>query len=71
MQEMSFYPWVRKICWRSKWKPTPVFLPGTLHGQRNLADYYPGSHKELDMTEYMHAHTNIHTHTHTQRREKE
>ena len=23
-----FDPWVRKIPWRRKWKPTPVFLPG-------------------------------------------
>ena len=22
-------PWVRKIPWRRKWQPTPVFLPGT------------------------------------------
>ena len=21
-------PWVRKIPWRRKWQPTPVFLPG-------------------------------------------
>ena len=24
----SFAPWVRKIPWRRKWQPTPVFLPG-------------------------------------------
>ena len=23
--------------WRRKWLPTPIFLPGELHGQRNLA----------------------------------
>ena len=23
--------------WRRKWQPTPVFLPGEFHGQRNLA----------------------------------
>ena len=23
-----FNPWVRKIPWRRKWQPTPVFLPG-------------------------------------------
>ena len=37
----GFHPWVRKIPWRRKWQPTPVFLPGkscrgtwqaTLHG---------------------------------------
>ena len=24
-----------KISWRSKWLPTPIFLPGKSHGQRN------------------------------------
>ena len=24
----GFYPWVRKIPWRTKWQPTRVFLPG-------------------------------------------
>ena len=23
----GFYPWVRKIPWRRKWQPSPVFLP--------------------------------------------
>ena len=23
----------------AKWQPTPVFLPGESHGQRNLVDY--------------------------------
>ena len=32
-------PWVRKIPWRRKWQPTPVFLPGKLHGQKNLTGY--------------------------------
>ena len=25
-----FHPWVRKIPWRRKWQPTPVFLPGKI-----------------------------------------
>ena len=25
--------------WRRKWQPTPVFLPGEFHGQRDLASY--------------------------------
>ena len=33
------------------WQPTPVFLPGECHGQRNLVGYSPWCHKELDMTE--------------------
>ena len=30
-------PWIRKIPWRRKWLPTPVFLPGESHRQRSLA----------------------------------
>ena len=26
-------PWVRRIPWRRKWQPTPVFLPIESHGQ--------------------------------------
>ena len=33
----GFDPWFRKIPWRRAWQPTPVFLPGKSHGQRNLA----------------------------------
>ena len=36
-----FDPWVRKIPWRRKWQPTPVFLPGKSHGQRSLVGYSP------------------------------
>ena len=45
-----FNPWVRKIPWRKKWQPTPVFLPGKSHGQRSLAGYSPWGCKESDMT---------------------
>ena len=43
-----------KIPWRRKWQPTPVFLPGESHGQRSMAGYSPGGHKESDMTERLH-----------------
>ena len=43
-------PWVRKISWRRKWQPTPVFLPGESHGQKSLVGCSPQSHDELDMT---------------------
>ena len=46
--------WVRKIPWRRKWQPTPVFLPGKSHRQRSLAGYNPWGCKELDMTEHAH-----------------
>ena len=45
-------PWAEKIPWRRKWQPTPVFLPGESHGQRNLVGYSPWSHKGSDMTEH-------------------
>ena len=52
----GFDPWVRKIPWRRKWQPTTVFLPGESYGQRSLAGYSPGGHKESDtrVTEYTH-----------------
>ena len=31
-----FDPCIRKIPWRRKWQPTPVFLLGKFHGQRSL-----------------------------------
>ena len=31
----GFNPWVMKILWRRKWQPTPVFLPGKSHEQRD------------------------------------
>ena len=34
-----FHPWVRKIPWRRKQQPTPVFLPGKSHGQRSPVGY--------------------------------
>ena len=37
--------------WRSKWQPTPVFLPEKSHGQRSLAGYSPRGHRESDITE--------------------
>ena len=30
---------------RRKWQPTPEFLPGKSHGQRNLVGYSPWGHK--------------------------
>ena len=40
-----FNPWARKISWRRKWQPTPVFLPGKCHGERSLVDYSPWGHR--------------------------
>ena len=54
--------WVRKLPWRRKWQPTPVFLPGIPHGQRSLAGYSPWGCKESDVTkvtEDTHTHKRI------------
>ena len=48
---------------RRKWPPTPVFLPGKLHGQRSLVGYSSWDCKHLGTTEL---NTHTHTHTHTQ-----
>ena len=48
----EFNPWVRKIPWRRKWQPAPIFLPGKSHGQRSLEGYSPWGAKESDTTEY-------------------
>ena len=32
----GFNCWVKKIPWRSKWLPTPVFLPREYHEQKSL-----------------------------------
>ena len=39
---------------RRQRQPTPVLLPGKLHGWRNLVGYSPWCHKELDTTEQHH-----------------
>ena len=39
-----------------QWQPTPVFLPGKSHGQRNLVGYSPWGHKQSNMTEWLHFH---------------
>ena len=42
MQETQFNSYVRKIPWRGKWQPTPVFLPKKSNGQRNLVGQFMG-----------------------------
>ena len=57
--DLGLIPWVRKIPWRRKWQPTPVFVPGESHGQRSLAGYCPWGHKQLDITKHALVHTII------------
>ena len=50
--------------WRTKWQPTPVFLPGESHGQRSLAGCSPWGPIDLDTTERLtHTHTCTYTHS--------
>ena len=47
----SLSPGVRKIPWRRKWRPAPIFLPGKFHEQRSLVTYRWWGCKEVDITE--------------------
>ena len=60
IRRCGFDLWIRKVPWRRKWQPIPVFLPEELHGQRSLVGYHPWGCKESDMTERL-----KHTYTHT------
>ena len=51
MQETQVRSLGWKIPWRRKWQPTPVFLPGELHGQRSFTGYSPWGGRESDMTD--------------------
>ena len=57
----GFNPWARKIPWRGKWQPTPVFSSEKFHGQKSLVGYSPWGHKESGTTENTHTHTHTHT----------
>ena len=52
-ERLGINPWIRKMPWRRKWQPTPVFLPGELHGQKSLAGYSPWTCKESDTSEWL------------------
>jgi len=41
VRDAGFNPWVGKIPWRRKWRPTPVFLPEESLGQRSLVAFRP------------------------------
>ena len=49
-----FELWVRKILWKRKPQPIPLFLPGKSHGQRNLVGFSLWGLKESDITEHTH-----------------
>ena len=50
IKDVGSVPASGKMPWRSKWQPTPLFLPGESHGQRSLVGYSPWSHKEAYKT---------------------
>ena len=52
--------WVRKIPWRRKWQPTPVFLPG-----KSPCPEDPGGLQSM-MSRVGHDRATEHRHTHTQ-----
>ena len=45
MQETGVRYLIRKVPWRRKWQPIPVFLLGKSHGQTSLVGYNPWGHK--------------------------
>ena len=45
--------------WRRRWQPTPVFLPGKLHGWRSLVGYSPWGLEESHKTERLHFHFSL------------
>ena len=52
-KRQRFCPCIRNIPCMRKWQPTPAFLLGKSHGQRNLAGYHPWICKESDTTEWL------------------
>ena len=56
----GFDPWVRKIPWRKKWQPTPIFWPEKSHGVQSM-----GSQRVRHYWVTMHAHTHTYPHTQT------
>ena len=38
-------------CWKRKWQPTPVFLPGESQGQQSLVGCHLWGRTESDTTE--------------------
>ena len=45
-----FDPWVRKIPWRRKWQPIPVFLPGKIPWTEEPGRLQSMRYKEPDTT---------------------
>ena len=50
MWRSRFDSWVGKMPWSRKWQPTPMFLPGKVHGHSSLMGWGPWGCKESDTT---------------------
>ena len=61
----GFHLRVKKIPCSRKWQPTQVHLPGKFQAQRNLVDYIPRAHKELNTTECLSAKTKVYYNAYT------
>ena len=67
----KFNPWDRKMPWRRKGQPAPVFLPGKSQGQGSLAGYSPWVAKSqiqlstnthnIEYIDVLYTHTRAHT----------
>ena len=51
LKKSGFDLWVGRMPWRRVWQPTPLVLPGEVHGWRSLEEYSPQGCKELYKTE--------------------
>ena len=51
VQKTQVQSWDQEDSLEKVWQPTPVFLPGELHGQRSLVGSSPWVLKESDTTE--------------------
>ena len=58
-RRFKFDPWIRKIPWKRKCPPIPVFLSGKFHGQRNLAGYSSWDYKESETSEQLSPYTHL------------
>ena len=55
LQRVDTAEWLERHCTGKisrRRKPTPVFLPGKVHGQRSLAGYSPWGGKESGIAEH-------------------
>ena len=49
----------RYVCWRRRWHPTPILLPGKSHGWRSLVGCSSYGREESDMTEQLPFHFSL------------